>query len=82
MIRERGGVPVFVDQVADVGIGDAFRIASLVKGTHEAVGGVVVARTDVNTNEVIDAVKARIAANRARASRRRHELFRSTTARN
>jgi Cu(I)/Ag(I) efflux system membrane protein CusA/SilA len=32
-----------------------------VKGTHEAVGGVVVARTGVNTKAVIDAVKARIA---------------------
>ena len=30
-------------------IGNAFRVASLVKGTHEAVGGVVVARTGVNT---------------------------------
>jgi Cu(I)/Ag(I) efflux system membrane protein CusA/SilA len=60
VIRARGGVPVFVDQVADVGIGDAFRISSLVKGTHEAVGGVIVARANVNTNEVIDGVKARI----------------------
>ena len=42
-------------------VGDAFRVASLVKGTQEAVGGVVVARTGVNTKDVIDAVKARIA---------------------
>ena len=56
-----GGVPVFVGQVADVHVGDAFRVASLVKGTQEAVGGVVVARTGVNTKEVIDALKARIA---------------------
>ena len=55
------GVPVYVEQVADVRLGDAFRIASLVKGTHEAVGGVVVARTGVNTSEVIAAVKDRIA---------------------
>lgn len=54
------GVPVYVEQVANVHIGDAFRVASLVKGTKEAVGGVVVARTGVNTQEVIDAVKARI----------------------
>ena len=54
------GVPVYVDQVANVQIGNAFRVASLVKGTQEAVGGVVVARTGVNTKEVIDAVKARI----------------------
>jgi Cu(I)/Ag(I) efflux system membrane protein CusA/SilA len=55
------GVPVYVEQVADVHVGNAFRVASLVKGTNEAVGGVVVARTGVNTKEVIDAVKARIA---------------------
>jgi Cu(I)/Ag(I) efflux system membrane protein CusA/SilA len=55
------GVPVFVEQVADVKIGQAFRVSSLVKGTAEAVGGVVVARTGVNTKQVIDAVKARIA---------------------
>jgi Cu(I)/Ag(I) efflux system membrane protein CusA/SilA len=54
------GVPIYVEQVANVQIGDAFRIASLVKGTQEAVGGVVVARTGVNTKEVIDAVKTRI----------------------
>ncbi|HEX5217793.1 MAG TPA: CusA/CzcA family heavy metal efflux RND transporter [Vicinamibacterales bacterium] len=60
MVRERGGVPIFVSQVAEVRIGDAFRVASLVKGTHEAVGGVVVARANVNTNDVIDAIKARV----------------------
>ena len=54
------GTPVFVEQVANVHVGDAFRVASLVKGTHEAVGGVIVARTGVNTQAVIDAVKARI----------------------
>jgi Cu(I)/Ag(I) efflux system membrane protein CusA/SilA len=55
------GVPIYVEQVADVHVGDAFRVASLVKGTKEAVGGVVVARSGVNTKAVIDAVKARIA---------------------
>src|SRR5215208_4143097 len=55
------GVPIYVDQVANVQIGNAFRVASLVKGTKEAVGGVVVARTGVNTKALIDAVKARIA---------------------
>ena len=54
-------MPIYVEQVADVQIGNAFRVASLVKGTQEAVGGVVVARTGVNTKDVIDAVKARIA---------------------
>ena len=61
VIAASNGIPVYVAQVADVKIGNAFRVASLVKGTTEAVGGVVVARTGVNTKEVIDAVKARIA---------------------
>ncbi len=61
VIGASNGVPIYVEQVADVRIGDAFRVASLVKGTHEAVGGVIVARSGVNTKAVIDAVKARIA---------------------
>ena len=61
VVGASNGVPVYVDQVAEVQVGNAFRVASLVKGTNEAVGGVVVARTGVNTKDVIDAVKARIA---------------------
>src|SRR5687767_4969644 len=61
VITASGGVPVHVDQDATIRVGDAFRVASLVKGTQEAVGGVVVARIGTNTNTVIQAVKARIA---------------------
>src|SRR5829696_467068 len=61
VIGASNGVPIYVEQVADVKIGDAFRVASLVKGTKEAVGGVIVARSGVNTKAVIDAVKPRIA---------------------
>ena len=61
VIGASGGTPVYIEQVADVQLGNAFRVASLVKGAKEAVGGVVVARTGVNTKDVIDAVKARIA---------------------
>ena len=61
VVGASNGVPVYVEQVADVQLGNAFRISSLVKGTEEAVGGVVVARTGVNTKAVIDAVKVRLA---------------------
>src|SRR4029079_15240313 len=61
VVGASGGVPIYVDQIADVRLGDAFRVASLVKGQREAVGGVVVARTGVNTKNIIDAVKERIA---------------------
>ena len=56
-----GGVPVYVNQIGDVQIGDAFRLSSLVKGDAEAVGGVIVARAGANAKAVIDGVKARIA---------------------
>src|SRR5262245_36801393 len=59
-LRAKDGVPVFVSQVATVKVGDAFRIASLVKGTEEAVGGVIVARAGANAQQVIDGVKARL----------------------
>jgi Cu(I)/Ag(I) efflux system membrane protein CusA/SilA len=61
VIGASNGTPVYVEQIASVQIGNAFRVASLVKGSKEAVGGVVVARTGVNTKDVIDAVKTRIA---------------------
>src|SRR5437773_1405242 len=61
VVGASNGVPIYTEQIADVHVGDAFRVASLVKGTKEAVGGVVVARFGVNTKGVIDAVKARIA---------------------
>jgi Cu(I)/Ag(I) efflux system membrane protein CusA/SilA len=61
VVAARDGVPTYVHQVAEVRVGDAFRVASLVKGRNEAVGGVVVARTGANAQQVIDAVKARIA---------------------
>jgi Cu(I)/Ag(I) efflux system membrane protein CusA/SilA len=56
------GVPIFVRQVGEVKVGDAFRAAALVKGTEEAVGGVVVARYGVSTVDVIQRVKAKIQA--------------------
>jgi Cu(I)/Ag(I) efflux system membrane protein CusA/SilA len=60
VIAAPGGVPVYVRQVGQVHVGDAFRVASLVKGNAEAVGGVVVMRSGANAQQVIDGVKARI----------------------
>ena len=62
VIGAENGVPIFVRQVAEVKIGDAFRASALVKGTEEAVGGVVVARYGVSTIDVIDRVKAKLQA--------------------
>jgi Cu(I)/Ag(I) efflux system membrane protein CusA/SilA len=62
VVGAHNGVPIFVRQVADVSVGDAFRAAALVKGTEEAVGGVVVARYGVSTVDVIARVKEKIKA--------------------
>jgi copper/silver efflux system protein len=61
VVGTSNGVPISVSDVARVQVGSAFRVASLVKGQREAVGGVIVARSGVNAREVIDGVKARIA---------------------
>ncbi len=60
VVSAKAGVPVFVRDVGRVQIGSAFRVASLVKGASEAVGGVVVARSGANPREVIAGVKAKI----------------------
>ena len=62
VVGAENGVPVYVRQVADVKVGDAFRASALVKGGQEAVGGVVVARYGVSTVDVINLVKEKIAA--------------------
>jgi Cu(I)/Ag(I) efflux system membrane protein CusA/SilA len=62
VVGAENGVPIFVRQVAQVKVGDAFRAAALVKGTEEAVGGVVVARHGVSTVDVIEGVKQKIRA--------------------
>ena len=62
VVGAENGVPIFVRQVGTVRVGEAFRAAALVKGTEEAVGGVVVARYGVSTVDVIERVKAKIRA--------------------
>src|SRR5882762_6081390 len=56
------GIPIYVKNVANVKLGDAFRSGALDKNGREAVGGVIIARYGVNTLEVINAVKQKIAA--------------------
>ena len=62
VLTARNGTPVYVKNVATVKLGDAFRVGALDKNGKEAVGGVVIARYGVNTLEVIDAIKQKIAA--------------------
>jgi copper/silver efflux system protein len=60
VIGGSGGTPIFVRNVADVSIGDQFRVGALDRDGKEAVGGVVIARYGVNTLEVINAVKDKL----------------------
>ncbi|MEP6904415.1 MAG: CusA/CzcA family heavy metal efflux RND transporter, partial [Actinomycetota bacterium] len=62
VIGSSGGTPVFVKNVAEVKLGNAFRTGALDKNGKEAVGGVVIARYGVNTLEVIQSVKQKIEA--------------------
>ena len=60
VIGSANGTPIYVRNVAEVKIGDAFRTGALDKDGKEAVGGVVIARYGVNTLDVIDAVKKKL----------------------
>src|SRR5438046_2063965 len=62
VLTAQNGIPIYVKNVANVKLGNAFRVGALDKNGKEAVGGVVIARYGVNTLEVIDAVKQKIAA--------------------
>src|SRR6476661_2166688 len=55
VISAPNGTPIYVSNVANVQVGNAFRLGALDKNGHEAVGGVVIARYGVNALETIDA---------------------------
>ena len=61
VIKAVDGVPIFVKNVATVGMGPALRRGALDKEGAEAVGGVVVVRFGVNPLATITHVKAKIA---------------------
>src|SRR5947207_6734375 len=62
VISSSNGTPIYVRNVAEVKLGNAFRTGALDRDGKEAVGGVVIARYGVNTLDVIEAVKQKIAA--------------------
>ena len=61
VVNSSGGTPIYVRNIADVKLGNAFRTGALDKNGKPAVGGVVIARYGVNTLDVIDSVKRKIA---------------------
>src|SRR5467141_274673 len=62
VIGSANGTAIYMRNVAEVKLGNAFRTGVLDKNGKEAVGGVVIARYGVNTLEVIQSVKQRIEA--------------------
>lgn len=61
VLTSQNGTPIYVKNIATVKLGDAFRVGALDKNGKEAVGGVVIARYGVNTLNVIEAIKQKIA---------------------
>lgn len=61
VIRQEGGTPIFVKNVAAVTLGPEFRRGALDNAGREAVGGVVVMRYGENPLRVIERLKAKIA---------------------
>ncbi len=60
VVGSSGGTPIYVKNIAEVKLGNAFRTGSLDKNGKEAVGGVVIMRYGVSALEVIEAVKKKI----------------------
>lgn len=60
VLKEREGTPVYLRDVATVGLGGDFRRGTLDVSGREVVGGIVVMRTGENAMEVIHAVKRKI----------------------
>lgn len=61
VVTERDRVPVMLSQVAQIGLGPAPREGLLDRDGAETVGGVVVVRHGANPQQVIAALKARLA---------------------
>ncbi|MBM4134322.1 MAG: efflux RND transporter permease subunit [Nitrospira sp.] len=61
VVKEAGGTPVFVRDLAEVRIGHAVRHgAAVVNGEREAVAGIVLMLRGGNAREVVNAVKAKV----------------------
>jgi Cu(I)/Ag(I) efflux system membrane protein CusA/SilA len=60
VVGAKNGTPIYVRNIAEVKLGNAFRTGALDKNGKEAVGGVVIARYGVSAREAIDAVKRKI----------------------
>src|SRR3954452_2632820 len=61
VLKEVGGTPVYVRDVAEVRFGEEIRFGAMVKGGYsEAVGGIVMMIAGGNAKEIVDRVKERV----------------------
>jgi cobalt-zinc-cadmium resistance protein CzcA len=61
IVKESGGTPVFVRDVAEVGIGHAVRLGAVVlNGEREVVAGTVLMIRGGNARQVVEAVKDKV----------------------
>lgn len=60
VIRQEGGTPLYVRNVATVTLGPEFRRGVLNKDGVEAVGGIVLCRFGANPREVVDRLRERV----------------------
>ena len=60
-VRSEGGLPIYLEDIAEISMGGDFRRGALDVDGREVVGGVVVMRTGENAMQVIERVKAKIA---------------------
>ncbi len=62
VLKEKGGTPVYVRDVAEVRLGTEVRYGAMIKGGYtEAVGGVVLMTSGGNAKEIVSRVKERVA---------------------
>lgn len=62
VLKETGGTPIYIRDVADVRMGTAVRHGAMIKnGYTESVGGVVLMMTGGNAKEIVSRVKDRVA---------------------
>ncbi len=62
VLKEAGGTPVYIRDVAEVRIGTEVRYGAMIKGGYtEAVGGVVLMTSGGNAKEIVSRVKERVA---------------------
>jgi heavy metal efflux system protein len=61
VVRSREGLPVLIKDIAEVRIGSAVRYGAFTRDGEEAVGGLVLMLKNANSNEVVQAVKSRMA---------------------